>query len=308
MTAACDHPMHHDRITRHGARVQAVWAVLLVGTQVATMAASIDASQPRPIGKGTAVVLRAQESREPEPSTAPGDLLIHFHGAVDTIRGTMEKSGLEATVVVVNQPGLSAAYAAPFRDDPDLFDRLLAEPLRAAGGGRDGGPAPRWRRVTLSCFSAGYGAVREVLRNPAAADRVDAIVAADSIHAGLDETHSADGVRRADPRDMAGFLAFARAAAAGEKSFLITHSAQPTPYASTTETADFLLDALGIDREPVAAAADEAFPQTSRAGRGRFEVLGFAGASGPAHLFHLRSIDRWWKLAERLAGERREAP
>ena len=44
--------------------MQTLWAMLLVGTQVAAMAASIDVSQPRPIGKGTAVVLRALESRD----------------------------------------------------------------------------------------------------------------------------------------------------------------------------------------------------------------------------------------------------
>lgn len=239
-------------------------------------------------------------------SDAPGDLLIHFHGAVDTIRGAMERAGTSATVVVVNQPGLSAAYAAPFRDDADLFANLVAEPARAAHGVADkAAPAPRWRRITLSCFSAGYGAVREVLRDEAAAARVDAIVAADSIYAGLDEATAADGVRRVDARDMAGFLAFARAAAAGEKVFVITHSAQPTPYASTTETADFLLATLGIVREPLMAAAGEEFSQTSRACRRRFEVHGFAGATGPAHLFHLRRLDRWWLAAERLAAEPR---
>lgn len=294
--------MRHDRITMHSAGIQTWWAVLLVGTQVAATAASIDASPPRPIGKGTAVVLRAEASREREQEAPPGDLLIHFHGAIETIRGAMERAGTSATVVVVNQPGLSAAYAEPFRDAPDLFERLLSEPLGAAGSGADA-PGRRWRRITLSCFSAGYGAVREVLRDEAAAAQVDAIVAADSIYAGLDEAGAARGVRRVETRDMAAFLAFARAAVAGKKSFLITHSSQPTPYASTTETADFLLTSLGIARESVAAAADEAFPQTSRAGRGRFEVLGFAGASGPAHLFHLRAIDRWWQAAERLADE-----
>lgn len=289
--------MHPKRSPLHPKRSLAAWVAVVLTSIPTASARSIEASAPRPIGRGSAVVLR---TGSPLDTARPGDLLIHFHGAVDTIRGAMERAGTSATVVVVNQPGLSAAYAAPFRDDPDLFEHLLTEPLRAAGDGA-GAPAPRWRRVTLSCFSAGYGAVREVLRDEHSAARVDAIVAADSIYAGLDEAGSADGVRRVELRDMAAFLAFARAAAAGEKSFLITHSAQPTPYASTTETADFLLDALGIDREPVAAAADEAFPQTSRAGRGRFEVLGFAGASGPAHLFHLRAIDRWWQAAERLA-------
>lgn len=289
--------MHRKRTTIDRKRALSLWAAMLLGSQVASAAPTIDASTPRPVGKGTAVVLRGHAHDEVDPAPDRGDLLIHFHGAVDTIRGAMERAGTSATVVVVNQPGLSAAYAAPFRDDPGLFPRLLAEPLRAAAG-NDALPAPRWRRVTLSCFSAGYGAVREVLRDEHSAARVDAIVAADSIYAGLDEAGSAEGVRRVDPRDMAGFLAFARAAAAGERVFVITHSSQPTPYASTTETADFLLAALGIAREPTAATADDAFPQTSRAGQGAFEVLGFAGASGPAHLFHLRAVDRWWKVAE----------
>ncbi|MFM8705858.1 MAG: hypothetical protein ACKOHG_18790, partial [Planctomycetia bacterium] len=39
----------------------------------------------------------------------------------------------------------------------------------------------------------------------------------------------------------------------------------------------------------------------SRAGRGRVLVLGFAGASWPAHLFHLLSVDRWWAIADQVA-------
>lgn len=294
-------PENHG--TMHRTRIRAIWTSLLVGSHVVATAASIDVSSPRAVGKGTAVVIRVAEATAP---AEPGHLLIHFHGAVDTIRAAIEKSGLDATVVVVNQPGLSAAYAAPFRDDPRLFAKLLAMPARIAGDDDAGdAPAPRWRRVTLSCFSAGYGAVREVLRDQTSADRVDAIVAADSIYAGLDESGPADGVRRVDPRDMAGFLAFARAAAAGEKVFLVTHSAQPTPYASTTETAGYLLHHLGMAREPIAAVDGEEFPETSRACRGRFEVRGCAGASGPAHLFHLRSIDRWWQVADDLSAGRR---
>lgn len=270
---------------------------------------TIDVSPPVAVGKGSLVVLRPAASRDAaaggagsadSTDGAPGDLLIHFHGAVDTIRRAMERCGLEATVVVVNQPGLSAAYAAPFRDDPALFARLLAAPARPRGEAAVAAPPP-WRRVTLSSFSAGYGAVREILRDPAALDRVDAIVAADSIYAGLDETGAAGAARRVDPRDMAGFRAFAAAAARGEKVFVVTHSAQPTPYASTTETADDLLAHVGLEREAIAAAAGEEFPQVSRAVRGGLEVLGFAGASAPAHLFHLRAIDRWWMVAAKRA-------
>ena len=99
---------------------------------------------------------------------------------------------------------------------------------------------------------------------------------------------------------MAGFLTFAQAAADAKKVFVVTHSAQPTPYASTTETADYLLASVGLERSSLIVSADAPFSQVSRAGRGGFAVLGFAGASGPAHLFHLRSIDRWWQVADRL--------
>lgn len=269
--------------------------VALAGWSRAT--AAVEVSPARPIGRGSAVVLRPAVRGAADPDAAAGDLLIHFHGAVDTVRGAMERAGTAATVVVVNQPGLSAAYAAPFREDPGLFARLLAEPAAAGGDGPAGSP-PRWRRVTLSCFSAGYGAVREILRTEPGFTRVAAVVAADSIYAGIDETAAAG--RQVDARDMAGFLAFAEAAAAGRKVFVISHSAQPTPYASTTETADYLLGRLGVERTPVERRADEEFSQVSQARRGSFEVQGFTGASGPAHLFHLRSIDRWWRAAEAL--------
>lgn len=284
-------------MTGTGLRMLVACVAACVATQESRGEATIDVSLPVAVGKGSLVVLRPAAARE---AGSPGDLLIHFHGAVDTIRRAMERGGLEATVVVVNQPGLSAAYATPFRDDPALFARLLAAPTRPLGESAGAAPPP-WRRVTLSCFSAGYGAVREILRDPAALDRVDAIVAADSIYAGLDETQAAGAARRVDPRDMSGFRRFATEAAAGRKVFVVTHSAQPTPYASTTETADDLLAHVGLERETVGVLTGEEFPQVSRAVRGGFEVLGFEGASGPAHLFHLRAIDRWWTAAERAA-------
>lgn len=286
-------------------RMITMWLATFVGAHVAAAASPIDISAPQPVGKGTAVVLRAGGPADLGRSTAPSDLLIHFHGAIETIRGAMERAGTTATVVVVNQPGLSAAYATPFRDDPDLFTRLLAEPARVAADGI-AAPATRWRRVTLSCFSAGYGAVREILKTEQGFDHVDALVAADSIYAGIDE--AAGTGRQVDARDMAAFLAFAEAAAAGRKAFVISHSAQPTPYASTTETADYLIGRLGLERTPVEQRSDEEFAQASRARHGSFEVQGFTGASGPAHLFHLRSIDRWWRAAEGIMAPRPVEP
>jgi len=198
-------------------------------------------------------------------------------------------------VLVVTMPGLSTAYAKPFQDDPALFEKLLEQARRAE---REPAEAARWRRVTLSCFSAGYGAVREILRSPAA-DRVDGIVAADSIYAGIDREQPR---RTVSPRDMAGFLAFARQAAAGQRVFVIAHSAQQTSYASTTETADFLLTSLGLSRTRLIPDADghEPFAPVSRCQEGGLLVTGYSGESAEAHLHHLRILGRHWEAADEL--------
>ncbi|MBM4010038.1 MAG: hypothetical protein FJ286_01470 [Planctomycetes bacterium] len=297
--------MVHSQLTRLAAgAAPRAWVgplvVLLAWLEAGRVEAAFDVSPPRRVGAGTAVVLRPRGAADERSIAESGDLLIHFHGAVDTIREALERAGIRATVVVVNQPGLSAAYAAPVREHPALFDSLVSEAALSTPDQPDA-PGRHWRRITLSCFSAGYGAVREILRDPAAVDRIDAVVAADSIYAGIADESAAAGSRAVDPRDMDAFVAFAERAARGEKVFVVTHSAQPTSYASTTETADHLLGSVGLRRTAVEPAADAEYPQASRAGRGRFLVLGFAGASGPAHLFHLRSVDRWWAIADQVA-------
>lgn len=251
----------------------------------------IEVCPTRSVGSGTAVVLRP--AGPPLPAEPP-ELIVHFHGAVDAVRRAMERDAGRETVLVVTMPGLSTAYSKPFRDDPTLFSRLLAEAWNDAHGSER--PAA-WQRVTLSCFSAGYGAVREILRSPDS-ERIDAIVAADSIYAGLE---AEEPVRLVSKVDMAEFLAFARQADAGERVFVIAHSSQPTPYASTTETADYLLAALQLSRTAVPPADGEPFPEVNRGGRRRLLITGCAGESAEAHLYHLRILDRHWTAARRLA-------
>lgn len=230
--------------------------------------------------------------RENLAVTDSTDLLIHLHGAPDTLRTALARTDLDAVMVAVNFNGLSAAYSRPFSSDPTLFQRILDHTSNTlAEQGRITGP-PRWNRIIVSTFSAGFGAVRELLKSPETADRIDCLVAADSIYAGLDESQPG---RVVSAENMAGFLKFAERAARGEKVFVLTHSSQPTPYASTTETADYLLKSLGTPRELRAAEWSENLHQTSSARIGAFQAFGFSGESGPEHLQHLRQIDLIWK-------------
>ena len=228
------------------------------------------------------------------PARAKPDLLLHFHGGAPTAVKNLTQSGVDAVLVTVNFNGLSKAYSGPFSENPRLFqevlDRAMGE-LKAAGAAT---ADAEWGTICVSSFSAGYGAVREILKNPEYFKRIDALHCADTIYAGL---VPGEEQRRVDPGNMRDYRRFAELAVAGKKTFVLTHCEIKTPYASTVETADDLLAHVGMKREAAEEpAADDAYPLLSRAQRGKFTVLGYAGADGDAHMHHLRQIGRWWKL------------
>ena len=146
--------------------------------------------------------------------------------------------------------------------------------------------------MVVSSFSAGFGGVRAMLKDPDHFARIDGLIMADSIYCG----YAGDPKdRRVDPALMDGFRRFAIEAAAGRKTFLLTHSALiPEGYASTAETADFLIDAVGGKAEPVKVEWIKGWTQTRTFTKGRFVVLGFAGTEGADHMSHLRQIARLW--------------
>ncbi|MDG1896371.1 MAG: hypothetical protein P8J37_15825 [Fuerstiella sp.] len=225
-----------------------------------------------------------------EADSQPKDLLIHFHGGTETVRTAFMKSELNMALAVVNFPGLSTAYSNPFATNPALFEQILT---RAGPPAVDASPtsARTWQRVYVSSFSAGYGAVRQILNTPQYFRRIHGIAAADSIYAGLQQK---DPHREVNESNMKDFLRFASLSVDSKKMFVLSHSAQTTPYASTTETADYLLSAVNLQRRPDETIQRKRLHQTSDAFRGQLHVLGFAGRSGQDHMQHLHNIDLLW--------------
>ncbi len=220
------------------------------------------------------------------------DLLVHFHGDARVVAERFAQSDVDAVLVVVNFHGLSSAYKQPFVASPKLFDELLDLALQAVREMKGLEADLQWNTICLSSFSAGYGSVREILKNPDYFQRIEGILAADSIYAGL----QGGGDQRAVNQDqMRDFLRFARRASVGEKTFVLTHSYLNTSYASTEETADYLLRSLSIKREALTPAEGNAMQPISRAEQGGFLVLGFEGATGEAHMQHLRQIQHAWR-------------
>ena len=221
------------------------------------------------------------------------DVVIHFHGAAWLPEQAV--AGLGGTVAaVVNLGTGSGTYDRAFAD-PAVFDSLLAGVTRevTAANGKSIGLG----RVTLVGFSAGHGAVRAILRTPRHFDRVSAVLLLDGMHTAYipDGTVLAAG-GALDTTNLVAFANFARAAIRGEKRFLVTHSEIfPGTFASTTETADWLLAALGLHRTPVMRWGPRGMQQLSEVHAGQFELLGFAGNSAPDHIDQLNAMPEFLK-------------
>jgi hypothetical protein len=106
---------------------------------------------------------------------------------------------------------------------------------------------------------------------------------------------------------LAPFIDYARKAAADPSTvrMVVTHSEIfPGTFASTTETADNLLDGLGIRRTPVLEWGPGGMQLLSTARKGGFLLLGFAGNAAPDHVDHYHGMGAF--LERLLRSEERD--
>jgi hypothetical protein len=273
------------------------WSVLL-----AAMVAGCAQNQGNPAvtngtGAGTEVRFRLEPVGEVlVPASVPADereldLLVHFHGAASIVEREFQAAGLKAVLITINYPGLSSAYESPFTKEPLLFTQLLDATLWELQKRGRVPPKAHWRTVAVSSFSAGFGAVRALLRTREHFDRIDALCLADTLYAGYLD---AQVERRVDPADMQDFRQFARRATQGKKTLIISHSyLEPGKYAGTHETADDLLAFVNVPRQVVDEPGPAGTRVISRADAGGLHVWGVAGTTGDDHMAHLRNLRFW---------------
>src|SRR5712692_8666716 len=234
----------------------------------------------------------------------PLPLLIHFHGASWLIEQHVARYLPRAALITVNLGAGSSAYRRPF-EQPDLFQNLLKEAAETLGAKRG------WASITLSGFSAGYGAVREILRRPENFALVNNVLLLDGMHASYSERGpqagsppgvEGEGKLLADggtiqAADIDVFVNFARAAVAGRKTFVVTHSEIfPGAYASTTECADYLLAQLALKRQAQLRQGAMGMQQLSAVDARGFHLRGYAGNSAPDHIDFLHAMPAWFGL------------
>lgn len=228
------------------------------------------------------------------------NLVVHFHGAAWLPEQAVASLGNNYVAAVLNLGTGSGAYDRAF-SDPAVFDSLLAQVTREASSAA--GRAIRIGRITLVGFSAGHGAIRAILREPRHFARVNAVLLLDGMHTSyLPEGTVIAAGGTVDTTNLVGFRDFALAAMRGDKRFLVTHTEIfPGTFASTTETADWLLHSLGLRRTAVARFGPRGIQQLSEVRAGQFELMGFAGNTGPDHIDQLHSMPEF--LARLLAGK-----
>lgn len=207
-------------------------------------------------------------------------VLFFFHGG----SWLPEVAGVRNRVAVVHiQAGAGSGTYARLFDDPKRFLSLL-EDAESKGGVRFG-------NVMLGGWSAGCGAVRQILKSPASYARVSGVLLIDGMHTDYVEGKPGPLESQITPDNLQIWLKLGRDAIAGRKRMLVTHSEIfPGTYASTTETGDYLVAQLGLKLRAVLKWGPMGSQQLSEAGAGKFKLLGFAGNSAPDHVDQLHSL------------------
>ncbi len=164
-------------------------------------------------------------------SSNPIPVLFFFHGGtwLPEVAGARNK----VAIVAIQAGSGSATYARLF-DDPARWVALLKEAETKAG--------VRFGRVMLGGWSAGCGAIRQILRAPDAYDRVAAALMIDGIHTDYTEGKPGPLESKIGTANLDIWVQLGRDAIGGKKRAIVTHSEIfPGTFASTTETADYLL-------------------------------------------------------------------
>ena len=212
-------------------------------------------------------------------------LLFFFHGG--TWLPEVAAARNKMAVVTVQAGSGSGTYARLF-DDPSRFPALLKEAETKAG--------VRFGRILLGGWSAGCGALRQILKTPDSYSRVDAALMIDGIHTDYVDGKPGPLESKIGGENLEIWLQLACDAIAGRKRAIVTHSEIfPGTFASTTETADYLLKQLKIERRRVLKWGPMGLQQLSEARAGRFLLIGYAGNSAPDHVDQLHSLPEYLK-------------
>lgn len=180
----------------------------------------------------------------------------------------------------------SGKYSKPFQDDPELAGRLIAEAEKQLGKSVS--------QLILVGWSAGYGSISELLKSKDVVPKVAAVLLIDGLHASYVDGKPGPQESKLVTDSLEPFLSFAKSAADGEKRMIILHSEIfPGTFASTTETADWLINQLQLQRTAILRWGPMKTQQLGEAVRGKLQIRAYAGNSAPDHVDLLHGLPQF---------------
>ena len=228
-------------------------------------------------------------------------LCVHFHGAPWFVIQEHLRRGAKEPLAVFALGEGSSTYRVPF-EDTNRFARVLS--LVESELYRRGAPIAHITSVNISSFSAGYGAVRELVKSPEPFKTIRRIALLDSMYGGLEQQRAGNTNRVPLAEHIDVWAPFAKAAMRGEKIFVLTHSQVPTSgYASSAECATTLVGKLGLaarsaGTDSLPAAKDPDFPLLSRVDAGGLHIWNYGGTDAQAHMTHARHMADVWQTLD----------
>ena len=218
-------------------------------------------------------------------------MTVHFHGAAWFAIEEHLRRGIKEPLLAIYLGEGSSVYQKPF-EDPERWPVLLSHVLAEIGG-------ESISRVDMTSFSAGYGAVRELLKQPGPRAVINRLVLADSMYASFtSDTDHTPLSAQIEP-----YVQFAKLAMEGKKEFVVTCSQVPTEtYANSAACAEELVKRLGgrflsADRT-LPSTQDKDFPLLSRFDAVGFHVWAYGGTDAQAHMTHPRHIADIWRALD----------
>lgn len=224
---------------------------------------------------GQAVPLRGGKLWIGEPApTHEVNLLLHFHGG-EGARRIMAAAGMSVVLWSLDAGNGSSRYSQAFYGG-DALDGLLSDIEAQLAPATVG-------RLVVSAWSAGYGAVRQILIHRP--ERPDAVILLDGLHASYDDS-GAMVTEEIEP-----FFDLAQRAQRRETMMWFSHSEiVPPSYAGTREVADLLIGELGGRRRYAGLRPIEGVQLKTEYRDGDLRIRGFTGTGKKAHCAHLRML------------------
>ncbi|MFB3894991.1 MAG: hypothetical protein ACE14V_01690 [bacterium] len=208
------------------------------------------------------------------------DVLFHMHGAYSTVENDLLLSGKNCVLINVTFNGLSGVYSSYFSDQTifrTILNSAMAK-LKSLGYASN----PRVRFLCVSAWSAGFGGVRDLINSTSYYTTINALCMLDCPYASY--YPSAPTV---SSTDMAPFLKFAKEAVLGSKTYFMSHTEILTPYASTSETAEYLINNVGTTRQSYSGTNSYGMLYRSKTEWNKFYIHGFQGNTAQDHMNHL---------------------